>query len=59
MLFRSSPEQVAEQLLELAQATGFRRLITRIQWVGMEQRIVLRTIELLGTKVLPMLRREL
>lgn len=54
-----SPEQVAEQLLELAHATGFQRLITRIQWVGMEQRIVLRTIELLGTKVLPMLRREL
>ncbi len=54
-----SPEQVTEQLLELAEATGFQRLITRIQWVGMEQRIVLRTIELLGTKVLPALRKEL
>jgi alkanesulfonate monooxygenase SsuD/methylene tetrahydromethanopterin reductase-like flavin-dependent oxidoreductase (luciferase family) len=54
-----SPEEVTEQLLELAEATGFQRLITRIQWVGMEQRIVLRTIELLGTKVLPALRKEL
>ena len=38
-------------------AIGYNRLITRIQWLGMDQAVVLRTIELLGDKVLPMLRK--
>jgi len=54
-----SPEQCAEELLLLAEQTGFQRLVTRIQWVGMDQKVVLRTIELLGNEVLPILRREL
>ncbi len=52
-----SPEQCAEELAGLAEATGYNRLITRIQWMGMDQAVVLRTIELLGDKVLPMLRK--
>ena len=51
-----SPEECAEELAQLAEDTGYNRLITRIQWLGMDQPIVLRTIELLGEKVLPILR---
>ena len=50
-----SPEEVAEELAELARETGYTRLLVRFQWLGMEQRMALRTIELLGDKVLPML----
>jgi hypothetical protein len=39
------------------QATGCNRLVTRIQWVGMEQRHVMRTIELLGNEVAPLVRK--
>lgn len=50
---------MAEELASLMQETGCNRLITRIQWLGMEQSMVLRTIELLGDKVAPLLRRAL
>ena len=53
-----SPEEVADELLSLAEATGCNRIVTRIQWLGMDQRLVLRSIELLGDRVLPMLRKE-
>jgi len=52
-----SPAQCADELAELAAATGYNRLIARIQWLGMDQTAVLRTIELLGDNVLPMLRQ--
>lgn len=52
-----SPEECAEELAQLQEDTGFNRLITRIQWLGMDQPIVLRTIEMLGEKVLPLLRQ--
>ncbi|MCX2934539.1 LLM class flavin-dependent oxidoreductase [Mycobacterium sp. CVI_P3] len=54
-----SPEDCAEQLVRLARSTGFTRLIARVQWMGMEQRIVCRTIELLAHDVWPMVEREL
>jgi alkanesulfonate monooxygenase SsuD/methylene tetrahydromethanopterin reductase-like flavin-dependent oxidoreductase (luciferase family) len=54
-----SPEECAEDLVRLTRATGFTRLIARVQWMGMEQRIVLRTIELLAREVLPVVEREL
>ena len=54
-----SPEECAEELVRLARATGFTRLIARVQWLGMDQRIVLRTVELLANKVLPLVEREL
>ena len=54
-----SPEECAAELIGLARETGFSRLIARIHWLGMEQRIVLRTIELLGGAVLPLMRKEL
>lgn len=54
-----SPEQCAEELVALARATGYSRLIARVQWMGMDQRIVLRSIELLADQVLPLMRKEL
>lgn len=54
-----SPEECAEELVRLAKATGFTRLIARLQWLGMDQRIVLRTIELLANEVRPLVEREL
>lgn len=54
-----SPRDCAEELVRLARAIGFTRLVARVQWMGMEQRIVRRTIELLAHEVLPMVEREL
>jgi alkanesulfonate monooxygenase SsuD/methylene tetrahydromethanopterin reductase-like flavin-dependent oxidoreductase (luciferase family) len=54
-----SPEDCAEELVRLARATRFTRLIARVQWMGMDQRIVRRTIELLADRVLPLVERNL
>ncbi len=51
------PEECAAELARLAGAVGFNRLVCRVQWMGMEQRLVLRTIELLAERVLPQLAR--
>ena len=50
-----SPEECAEQIIDLKEATEFTRLVARVQWLGMDQKIVLRTIRLLGEKVLPII----
>ncbi|OSC42534.1 LLM class flavin-dependent oxidoreductase [Mycobacterium decipiens] len=54
-----SPQDCAEELVRLARAIEFTRLVARVQWMGMEHRIVCRTIELLAGEVLPMVQREL
>jgi alkanesulfonate monooxygenase SsuD/methylene tetrahydromethanopterin reductase-like flavin-dependent oxidoreductase (luciferase family) len=54
-----APEEAAEEIATLLCQTGCNRLICRLQWLGMEQRHVLRTIELIGDKVAPMVRRAL
>ncbi|MBX7432648.1 LLM class flavin-dependent oxidoreductase [Mycobacterium sp. Y57] len=54
-----SPEDCAEQLVALARATGCTRLVARVQWMGMDQRTVCRTIELLGQQVRPMVEHAL
>ena len=51
------PEDCAAELAELARGIGFDRLVCRVQWLGMEQRHVLRTIELLADRVVPLLER--
>jgi alkanesulfonate monooxygenase SsuD/methylene tetrahydromethanopterin reductase-like flavin-dependent oxidoreductase (luciferase family) len=51
-----SPEECAESLNRTIAAGGFTRLICRIQWMGMEQRMVLRSLELLAERVWPLLR---
>jgi len=54
-----SPEECAEQIIDLLRATGCTRLVTRLQWVGMQHRHVMRTIELIGEKVAPLVRKAL
>jgi len=54
-----SPDECAAQITDLMRSTGCNRLVTRIQWVGMEHRYVMRTIELLGNKVAPLVRKAL
>src|SRR5215468_1644337 len=54
-----SSEECAEQIVDLFGATGCTRLITRLQWVGMQHRHVMRTIELIGDKVAPLVRNAL
>jgi alkanesulfonate monooxygenase SsuD/methylene tetrahydromethanopterin reductase-like flavin-dependent oxidoreductase (luciferase family) len=54
-----SPEECATQITGLMRATGCNRLVTRLQWVGMEHRYVMRTIELLGNKVAPLVDKAL
>jgi alkanesulfonate monooxygenase SsuD/methylene tetrahydromethanopterin reductase-like flavin-dependent oxidoreductase (luciferase family) len=52
-----SPEGVVEALLAQARA-GVTHVTMRVSWPGMPQRDVLAGIELLGTKVLPEVRRR-
>ena len=54
-----SPEECGAQITDLMRTTGCNRLVTRIQWVGMEHRYVMRTIELLGSEVAPLVRKAL
>ena len=49
------PEECATELGRLIEAVGCKRLVCRVQWMGMEQRLVLRTIELLAERVAPLL----
>jgi len=49
-----SPEEAAEEITRIFKVTGCTRLVCRIQWVGMDHRHVMRTIELLGDKVGPL-----
>lgn len=50
------PEQLVDQLSGLRQRLGITTLIVRVQWPGMAQDAALRTIRLLGERVLPRLR---
>jgi alkanesulfonate monooxygenase SsuD/methylene tetrahydromethanopterin reductase-like flavin-dependent oxidoreductase (luciferase family) len=54
-----SPDEVAEQIAILMKTTGGTRLVRRSQWVGMEQKHVMRTIESLGASVAPLVRKAL
>jgi alkanesulfonate monooxygenase SsuD/methylene tetrahydromethanopterin reductase-like flavin-dependent oxidoreductase (luciferase family) len=54
-----SPDEVAEEIAKIIKATGGTRLVCRSQWVGMEQKHVMRTIELLGNEVAPLVRKAL
>jgi len=54
-----SPEQCAEEVVTLLRDTRCNRLVARIQWVGMEQRHVMRTIEQLGEVVAALVRKAM
>jgi len=59
MVFAGGPEEVASRILHLHSLLGHDRQILQMDVGGMPQAEVLRSIELLGTEVLPRIRREL
>ncbi|HLT34222.1 MAG TPA: LLM class flavin-dependent oxidoreductase [Aquaticitalea sp.] len=59
MVFAGSPENVAERIVNLHKLLGHSRQNLQMDVGGMPQKTFLKSIELLGTKVLPMVRKEL
>ena len=59
MVFAGGPDQIAERILHLHELLGHSRQILQMDVGGMPQATFLRSIELLGTKVLPQVRKAL
>ena len=59
MVFAGSPENVAERIIELHRLLGHSRQILQMDVGGMPHDIFLKSIELLGSKVLPIVRDRL
>ena len=59
MVFAGGPDEVADRILHLHQLLGHRRQILQMDVGGMPQATFLRAIELLGTEVLPQIRKQL
>ena len=59
MVFVGGPNEVADRILHLHELLGHTRQILQMDVGGMPQATVLKGIELLGTKVLPQIRKEL
>jgi len=59
MVFVGGPNQVADRILHLHEPLGHSRQILQMDVGGMPQASFLEGIELLGTKVLPQIRKEL
>jgi alkanesulfonate monooxygenase SsuD/methylene tetrahydromethanopterin reductase-like flavin-dependent oxidoreductase (luciferase family) len=59
MVFVGGPDEVAERILNLHQLLGHSRQILQMDVGGMPHATFLRAIELLGTEVLPQVRKEL
>lgn len=52
-----SPDEVAEQMLKLHQASGINHLIMSVQWPGMPQSMVLDELHMLAEEVFPKVRQ--
>jgi alkanesulfonate monooxygenase SsuD/methylene tetrahydromethanopterin reductase-like flavin-dependent oxidoreductase (luciferase family) len=59
MVFAGGPNEVADRILQLHELLGHTRQILQMDVGGMPQATFLKGIELLGTKVLPQIRKEL
>ena len=59
MVFVGGPNEVAERILHLHELLGHSRQILQMDVGGMSHATFLKGIELLGTKVLPQIRKEL
>ena len=59
MVFAGSADEITERILHLHGLLGHTRQILQMDVGGMPQRDFLRSIELLGTEVLPAVRHEL
>ncbi len=58
-IFAGSPDEVAQRLISVGRLVGADRYAMQMDWAGVPQERVMRGIELLGTEVLPRVRREL
>jgi alkanesulfonate monooxygenase SsuD/methylene tetrahydromethanopterin reductase-like flavin-dependent oxidoreductase (luciferase family) len=58
MVFAGGPDEVAERILHLHELLGHSRQILQMDVGGMPHATFLKSIELLGTKVLPQVRKE-
>jgi len=59
MVFVGGPNEIADRILHLHDQLGHSRQILQMDVGGMPQETFLRAIELLGTEVLPQIRKEL
>jgi alkanesulfonate monooxygenase SsuD/methylene tetrahydromethanopterin reductase-like flavin-dependent oxidoreductase (luciferase family) len=59
MVFAGGPDEIADRILHLHQLLGHSRQILQMDVGGMPHADVLNSIELLGTEVLPQIRKEL
>lgn len=59
MVFTGGPNEVAERILHLHELLGHSRQILQMDVGGMPQATFLKSIELLGTRVLPQIRKHL
>jgi alkanesulfonate monooxygenase SsuD/methylene tetrahydromethanopterin reductase-like flavin-dependent oxidoreductase (luciferase family) len=59
MVFAGSPENIAERIVHLNKLLGHSRQILQMDVGGMSHKTFLKSIELLGTKVLPRVHKEL
>lgn len=59
MVFAGGPNEIADRVLHLHEALGHRRQILQMDVGGMPHTTYLRAIELLGTEVLPQIRKQL
>jgi alkanesulfonate monooxygenase SsuD/methylene tetrahydromethanopterin reductase-like flavin-dependent oxidoreductase (luciferase family) len=59
MVFAGGPEQVADRIIHLYKLLGHSRQILQMDVGGMPHKLFLKSIELLGTKVLPKVRQSL
>jgi probable LLM family oxidoreductase len=58
-IFAGSPEEVAERLISVGRLVGADRYAMQMDWAGVPHAVVMTAIELLGTEVLPLVRKEL
>jgi alkanesulfonate monooxygenase SsuD/methylene tetrahydromethanopterin reductase-like flavin-dependent oxidoreductase (luciferase family) len=59
MVFAGGPNEIADRIIHLHKLLGHSRQILQMDVGGMPHNLFLKSIELLGTKVLPMVRKEL
>ncbi|MEW2499857.1 LLM class flavin-dependent oxidoreductase [Amycolatopsis sp. CA-161197] len=57
-LFVGSPDEVAERIITVGKLTGADRYAMQMDWSGVPHAKVMKAIELLGTEVLPQIRKE-
>jgi probable LLM family oxidoreductase len=57
-LFTGSPAEIAERLITVGKLTGADRYAMQMDWSGVPHAKIMKAIELLGTEVLPAVRKE-